>query len=190
MAADLDPLELHLLEQLGPLEAGPAAETPRARGGLAGAGREPPVRLRRPLPPADGPQLLHDRLGGAREQRLRRVRAPPHRPGAPPLPLRRVLSRARGAGGARRRARHPARRHRGAHRADRGRPAQGVRPRRAGGDPADLDDRVASPPRLRRRVRDRAREEARRRTVRGRPTQSSSAASAMRRSTTRRRRRR
>ena len=90
MAADLDPLELHLLEQLGPLEAGPAAETPGARGDLAGAGREPPLRLRRPLPPEDGPQLLHDRLGGAREQRLRRARAPPHRPGAPPLPLRRA----------------------------------------------------------------------------------------------------
>ena len=28
MAADLDPLELHLLEQLGPLEAGAAAERP------------------------------------------------------------------------------------------------------------------------------------------------------------------
>ncbi len=143
--------------------ARPGGRAPGARGDLAGAGREPPVRLRRAPPPADGPQLLHDRLGGPREQRLRRPRPAPHRPRAPPLPLRRVLPRARRAGGARRRARHHARGHRGADRADRGRPAQGVRPRGAGGDPADLDDRVASPPRVRCRVRDRAGEEARRR---------------------------
>ena len=164
MADDLDPLELHLLEQLGPLEAGPprpsapssrrsgarrsraasatsppasSQQTGRSFYTIGSAGHESNACVALALRPTD-PALLHYRSGA-------------------------LLSRARGAGGTRRRARHPARRHRRAHRADRGRPAQGVRPRRAGGDPADLDDRVASPARVRRRVRDRAREEARRR---------------------------
>ena len=66
--------------------------------------------------------------------------------------------------------RRPARRHRGARRADRRRPAQGVRPRRPGDHPADLDDRVASAPRGRRRVRDRARAASSASRARGRPT--------------------
>src|SRR5690348_5653615 len=82
------------------------------------------------------------------------ARAAADRPGAAALPVGRVLPRARGAGWTRRRARHPARRDRGARRADRGRTPQGVREPRARGDPPDVHDRVAPAALGRDRVRD------------------------------------
>ena len=160
----LDPLEEHLLERLRELPAGEQRRR-RGRGDLAGADRQPAVRLRRPRPEGHRPKLLHDRLGRTREQRRRRAGAATDRPGAAPLPLRRLLSRPRGAGGPGRRARHPAGSDRGGGGADRRRAAQGLRPSRAGGDPADLDDRLAPAARGRCRLRDRAREEARRRAA-------------------------
>ena len=112
---------------------------------MAGAGRQPPGRLRGPLAPAARPELLHDRLGGARVERGGRARAARRRPGAPALPLRRVLPRAGGAGRRRRHARHHARRRRRGGRADRRRAAQGLRAQGARDPADDLDDRVAPP---------------------------------------------
>ncbi len=112
---------------------------------MAGAGRQPPGRLRGPLAPAARPELLHDRLGGARVERGRRARAARRRPGAPALPVRRVLSGAGGAGRRRRHARHHARRRRRRGRADRRRTAQGVRTQGARDPSDDVHDRVASP---------------------------------------------
>ena len=65
-----------------------------------------------------------------------------------------------------------------------GRQAQGVRPPRAGGDPADVDDRVPPAPRRGRRVHHRAGTRSSPRRSTGRPTPSRSAASATRRRTT------
>ncbi len=87
------------------------------------------------------------------------------RPGVAALPLRRVLLRPRRPGGRghgrhrpdrRRRPRRAARHGRLGARADRRRPAQGVRQRRPAGRPDHLDDRLAPAARGRRRVRDRA----------------------------------
>ena len=158
---ELDPLEEHLLDALRALPAREGRRCGRGRGDLACPGAQPALRLRRPRAEGHRAELLLDRLGGPRVERGGRARAAADRSGTPPLPLRRVLPRAGGAGRPRRRARHPHGDDRGARGADRGRPAQGVRQPRAGGDPADLDDRLAPPARRRGRVRDRACEEAR-----------------------------
>ena len=115
---------------------------------------------------------------GSRVERRRRARAAARRPGAPALPLGRLLSRPRGPGGHRRgRGRH-ARRRRGQRGADRRRPAQGVRPARARRPPDDLDDRLAPSSRRRDGARDRSRYAPRRRRAVARATRSSSARSA------------
>ena len=190
MTYDLDPLEVHLLEQLAPLEAG--------RPVRGGAELEALWRAQVASRHCDFAARYLQKTGrsfytigsaGHESNACVALALAPDRSRAAPLPLGRVLPRARGAGRTRRRARHPARGHRRARRADRRRPAQGLRQRRAGGDPADLDDRLAPAARGRGRIRDRAREEARASNARGRPTRSSSAASATRRSTTRPRRR-
>ena len=130
---------------------------------MAGAVREPRDRPCRALAAGAEARLLHDRLGGARVERLRRARAAAVRPRAAPLPLGRFLPRARRASRARRRARRPARDGGGGRGADRRRPSQGVRPPRARSHPADVDDRLASAACGRDRVRDRARARHRRR---------------------------
>ena len=90
------------------------------------------MRLRRPVAPEGRPQLLHDRLGRAREQRGCRPGAAPHRPGPPPLPLGSVLSRTRRPDRAGRRAGRDVRDHGRERRADRRRAPQGVRTPRPG----------------------------------------------------------
>ena len=75
---------------------------------------------------------------------LRRQRAATHRPGPAALPLGRLLPGPGPPGpGPRRRARRAARPAGVERRADRRRPAQGVRPRRPVDHPADVDDRLA-----------------------------------------------
>ena len=191
-ALELDPLEEHLLAALRALEpsAVAARRAARGRGDLARPGRQPAGGLRGALAPAARAELLHDRLGRSRVERRGRARAARRRPGAPPLPLGRVLPRPRRAGRDRRAARHHARRRRRRGRADRGRAAQGLRPEGARRPPDDVDDRVAPAARGRDGARDRPRRApagveplARRR---GRPA----ARSATRRSTTPPRRRR
>ena len=132
----------------------------RGRGDLARPGRQPAGGLRRALAPAARAELLHDRLCRSRVERRGRARAARRRPGAPPLPLGRVLSRTRRPGRDRRAARHHARRRRGRGRADRGRTAQGVRAEGARRPPDDLDDRVAPAARGRDGARDRPRRAA------------------------------
>ena len=134
-----------------------------SRGNLARAGPQPAVRLRGPRSAGHRAQLLLHRLGGTRVERGRRARPAAHRPGAPPLPLRRVLSRAGGAGGPGRSAGHPPGRDGRQGGADRRRAPQGVRQPRARSHPADVDDRVPRAACSRGRVCDRAGAEARRR---------------------------
>ena len=165
---DLDPLEQHLLaafETLAPPAGAPSPADPRRRGALARADREPALRSRGALAPEGEALLLLDRLGRAREQRGGRACAAPHGSRAPPLPLRRLLSRPRGADGPGRRPRRDAGRRRRDRRADRRRPAQGVRQPRAGRDPADLDDRLAPAARDGGGDRDRPGAQARRRVL-------------------------
>ena len=180
-----EPDDLHELERAlldGIRESVPASDRGGDRTRVAGAalygpGAEPPCSTTPRAGCAAGHGLLHDRVGGPREQR--RGRAPlcarPTRrcsttapvrstsPGPSRLPghdpVRDVLAGMLAAG----------------RRADRRRPPQGVRPSRPGGDPADLDDRVAPAARARCGVRDRTcpRGSACRR--RGPPTRSRSA---------------
>ena len=105
---ELDPLEEHLLERLRALPAGERRRRPRprrsgARRSAAGCATSPPATLK-----DTGPELLLDRLGGARENAAVALAL---RPTDPALLHYRsgafYLARA-GAGGARRRARHPA----------------------------------------------------------------------------------
>ena len=99
--------------------------------------------------------------------------AAPDRPGAAALPVRRLLPGACPAGARPRRRRRRAARPAGVgRRADRRRSAQGVRPRRAGRHPADVDDRLAPAAGDGRGVRHRARPPARRCPRGGRPTPS------------------
>ena len=100
---------------------------------------QPAPRPRRPLAAQLRRGLLHDRLGRTRGQRGGRGGAAADRPGAAALPLRRVLLRPRRPSGGRhrrhrpdrgRRPRRAARHGRLRDRADRRRPAQGVRQRR------------------------------------------------------------
>ena len=152
-----DIVETHFAEAVAPLtRAPPAIRRARTRGhradrrsvprALRAPARQPAPRPRRPLAARAGPGLLHDRLGRPRGQRRGRRRAArrPTRRCCTTAPARSTCARPRrpGAGptAAARRAARPGRRGRGA---DRRRPAQGVRPPRPGGHPADLDDRLA-----------------------------------------------
>ena len=99
-----DPLEEHLLAALRALApVRPLRCGTRGRGALARAGGQPARGLRRPLAPERGSELLHDRVGGPRVERSARARAAAGRPGAPALPLGRLLPRARRPRGHRRR---------------------------------------------------------------------------------------
>ena len=164
MADDLDPLEQHLLAALVALEPPDTAGSaePFSRGALEGADRESQLRPRGAVAAEGGPQLLHDRLGGPREQCRRRTGPPPDGSRVAPLPLGRLLPRPSRSGWSRRRARHHVRGHRCDRRADRGRAPQGLRPSRARRDPADVHHCISSPPSRRRCDRDRSGPEARR----------------------------
>ena len=80
-----------------PAERGAPLGASRGRGSLARAGRQQTGRLRGALAPAARAELLHDRLRGTRVERRGRAGAAGRRPGAPPLPIGRLLSRARRA---------------------------------------------------------------------------------------------
>ena len=199
---DLDELERTLLDAIAALPAAArdgAADAPLAPGSslTAAAARravrrpagQPPPRPHGALAARPRARLLHDRLGRPRGQRARRRRPPPDRSGVAALPLRRLLPRPGAAGaGARRRRRRAARAARLGRRADRRRAPQGLRARRAGGHPADVDDRLAPAAGDGRGVRHRPRRGASACPPAGRRTPSPSPASATPRSTTRRRR--
>ena len=106
---------------------------------------QPPSRPGRPLAAGTQRRLLHHRLVRPRGERGGRGGVAARRSGPAALPVRRVLP---GPGGRRPAAagRRPGRHARpggGGRRADRGRPAQGDRPRRPAHHPADLDHRLA-----------------------------------------------
>ena len=108
---DLDPLEQHLVDGLRSLARRRTRARAAARGRVAwrSAAREPRDRPRRPLAAGTQARLLHDRLGRSRVERLRRARLAHDRPGAAPLPVRRLLPRPGAAGRTRRRLGRPPR---------------------------------------------------------------------------------
>ena len=159
---DLDPLETYLLESLRALPAGGGGDAAQAEAIWRAQVRSRLCDFAARDLQSTG-RSFYSIGRRARVERGRRARAAADGPGAPPLPLRRLLPRARRAGGPGRGPGHPPRRHGRAGRADRGRPPQGFRQPRARRHPADVDDRVAPAACRRRRVCDRAGEEARRR---------------------------
>ncbi len=155
MVDDLDPLEHHLLEGLrslassvSPVDVSPIAEA-------AWCAERDSRLIDHAARWLQAQRLGFYTIGSAGHEcnAARRAGAATDRPGPPALPLRRLLPRARRPGRSRRRPRRPARDGGCDGGADRRRPAQGVRPPRAGRDPADLDHRLAPAARGRHRRR-------------------------------------
>ena len=132
----------------GSVRRRPARQRPVDRAGPGAVRRaagQPPPRSGSPVAARARRRVLHHRLSRSRGQRRRRRRAAAYRSRAAALPVRRLLPGPRRAGepAAGRRDRRAARPRRRGGRADRRRPAQGLRSSGTARDPADLDDRLA-----------------------------------------------